>query len=52
MKSTIEAQSLSSLTTIAANPPIRLERSSSGPVEPVVLYIARVPGSRGIQSLV
>lgn len=45
----MEAQSLSSLTTIAANPPVQLERFASGPVDPVVLYIARVPGSRGSQ---
>ena len=51
MESTVEAQSLSSLTRIAANPPVRLERSSSGLTDSMVLYIARVPGSRGSQPL-
>jgi len=46
MAPTIEADSLSDLTSLASNPPL----DPNLPVtrhEPLVLYIARVPGSRG-----
>ncbi|KIW05603.1 uncharacterized protein PV09_03474 [Verruconis gallopava] len=41
----IEAKSLSTLTTLAANPPLRPQRVD---LEPLVLYIARVPGSKDV----
>jgi hypothetical protein len=44
----VEARSLSEVVALAANPPAELEiigaRRSQ---EPLVLYIARVPGSKG-----
>ncbi|KFY35184.1 hypothetical protein V494_06134, partial [Pseudogymnoascus sp. VKM F-4513 (FW-928)] len=44
----VEAQSLSSLLQIASNPP-RYPRNPSEPKrDPLVLYIARVPGSQDI----
>ncbi|KAI9877406.1 MAG: hypothetical protein M1830_003996 [Pleopsidium flavum] len=47
MSPAVEARSLSSLTTLAANPP-RYPRNPTLKIqEPLVLYIARVPGSRG-----
>jgi len=47
MSPVVEARSLSSLTTLAANPP-RYPRNPTQEIqEPLVLYIARVPGSRG-----
>ena len=48
MESSVEAQSLSSLTAIAVNPPLRFDEPLFRRLEPLVLYIARVPGSRGI----
>ena len=46
MAPTVEADSLSTLISLASNPPL----DPNVPVarhEPLVLYIARVPGSRG-----
>ena len=43
----VEARSLSSLTTLFANPPRYPRNPSHAKLEPLVLYIVRVPGSRG-----
>ena len=43
----IEARSLSSLTALASNPPAYPRNPTHERHEPLVLYIARVPGSRG-----
>jgi hypothetical protein len=45
----IEAKSLASLITLAANPPLRPQNGVR--LDPLVLYIARVPGSRGTLDL-
>ncbi|KAK8205777.1 hypothetical protein IWZ01DRAFT_440051 [Phyllosticta capitalensis] len=47
MTGAIEAKSLSSLTTLASNPPRYPRNPTHEKHESVVLYIARVPGSRG-----
>ena len=48
MSSTVvEARSLSSLTALAANPPSYPRNPTHVKHEPLVLYIARVPGSKG-----
>ncbi|KAF2115489.1 hypothetical protein BDV96DRAFT_81356 [Lophiotrema nucula] len=44
----IEARSLSSLTTLASNPPAYPRNPTHVRHEPLVLYIARVPGSRDV----
>ncbi|KAF2012049.1 hypothetical protein BU24DRAFT_443383 [Aaosphaeria arxii CBS 175.79] len=44
----IEAKSLSSLTTLASNPPSYPRNPTHVRHEPLVLYIARVPGSRDV----
>jgi hypothetical protein len=44
----VQAKSLSSLTTIAFNPPSYPRNPTHLRHEPLVLYIARVPGSKGI----
>ncbi|KAF2195465.1 hypothetical protein K469DRAFT_699059 [Zopfia rhizophila CBS 207.26] len=44
----IEARSLSSLTTLASNPPSYPRNPTHVKHEPLVLYIARVPGSRDV----
>ncbi|KAF2213694.1 hypothetical protein CERZMDRAFT_96520 [Cercospora zeae-maydis SCOH1-5] len=44
----VEATSLSALTDIAANPPLQLGHKQDIPQLPLVLYIARVPGSRDV----
>ncbi|PPJ53848.1 hypothetical protein CBER1_03236 [Cercospora berteroae] len=44
----VEATSLSAVTDIAANPPLKLEFKQDIPHLPLVLYIARVPGSRDV----
>ena len=44
----VEARSLSSLTALADNPPLYLADAPSLPQDPLVLYIARVPGSQGL----
>ena len=51
MATAVEANSLSSITQLAANPP-RYPRNPSQETRPsLVLYIARVPGSRGTVEL-
>lgn len=47
MDAAVEARSLSSLTTLAFNPPQYPRNPTHEKHEPVTLYIARVPGSRG-----
>ncbi|KAF2878102.1 hypothetical protein BDV95DRAFT_556700 [Massariosphaeria phaeospora] len=44
----IEARSLSSLTTLASNPPAYPRNPTHVRHDPLVLYIARVPGSRDV----
>lgn len=44
----VEARSLSTLTTLAANPPQYPRNPTHGSHEPLVLYIARVPGSKDV----
>ncbi|KAF2835152.1 hypothetical protein M501DRAFT_942724 [Patellaria atrata CBS 101060] len=44
----VEAKSLSSLTTLASNPPQYPRNPTHVSHEPLVLYIARVPGSRDV----
>ncbi|KAM3414099.1 hypothetical protein BST61_g10759 [Cercospora zeina] len=44
----VEATSLSALTDIAANPPLQLGHKQDIPPLALVLYIARVPGSRDV----
>ncbi|POR31866.1 Uncharacterized protein TPAR_07924 [Tolypocladium paradoxum] len=43
----MEARSLASLNTLAANPPQYPEKPSEEKQDPLVLYISRVPGTRG-----
>ena len=43
----VEAKSLSSLTALAFNPPAYPRNPTHLRHEPLVLYIARVPGSKG-----
>jgi hypothetical protein len=43
----IEARSLSSLTALASNPPSYPRNPTHVKHDPLVLYIARVPGSKG-----
>jgi len=43
----VEAKSLSSITALAFNPPPYPRNPTHVKHEPLVLYIARVPGSRG-----
>ncbi|SLM40184.1 hypothetical protein LPUS_10906 [Lasallia pustulata] len=44
----VEARSLSALTNLAANPPRYPRNPTQNVQEPLVLYIARVPGSRDV----
>ncbi|KAF2273930.1 uncharacterized protein EI97DRAFT_423269 [Westerdykella ornata] len=46
--SAVEAKSLSSLTALASNPPAYPRNPTHVKHEPLVLYIARVPGSRDV----
>jgi hypothetical protein len=48
--SPIEARSLSSLTNLFANPPQYPRNPTHQVLDPLVLYILRVPGSRGTNS--
>ncbi|KAK6433235.1 hypothetical protein LTR95_010589 [Oleoguttula sp. CCFEE 5521] len=49
MSTAVQASSLSAITTQAASPPANLQGNSSDPYQqPLVLYIARVPGSRDV----
>lgn len=43
----VEARSLSSITTIAANPPAYPRNPTQTRLDPLALYIVRVPGSKG-----
>ncbi len=43
----VEARSLASLITLASNPPQYPRNPTEEAQEPLVLYIARVPGSKG-----
>lgn len=47
MAPAVEARSLSSITTLAANPPLYPRNPTQEIQQPLVLYIARVPGSKG-----
>ncbi|MBE3045700.1 hypothetical protein IMZ48_24765 [Candidatus Bathyarchaeota archaeon] len=47
----IEARSLSSLNHLAANPPQYPVNPSEDRHEPLVLYLSRVPGTRGASLL-
>ncbi|KAL1959880.1 hypothetical protein VTO42DRAFT_1025 [Malbranchea cinnamomea] len=44
----VEARSLLSLTNLAANPPAYPRNPTQKPLEPLVLYIVRVPGSKDV----
>lgn len=44
----VEARSLAAITALAANPPAYPRNPTQEPLEPLVLYIVRVPGSRGM----
>ncbi|KAK2762962.1 hypothetical protein FQN53_007402, partial [Emmonsiellopsis sp. PD_33] len=44
----VEARSLLPLMNLAANPPKYPRNPSKAPLDPVVLYIVRVPGSRDV----
>jgi hypothetical protein len=48
MTATVEAKSMASLTALAADPPLDPRNTDREKYESLVLYIARVPGSRGI----
>lgn len=43
----VEARSLSSITTVAANPPAYPRNPTQQKLDPLTLYIVRVPGSKG-----
>jgi hypothetical protein len=47
----VEAKSLSSLTALASNPPAYPRNPTHVKHEPLVLYIARVPGSKGTNAV-
>ena len=47
MEGPVEAQSLSALTALLANPPQYPRNPTHFVHEPLTLYIVRVPGSRG-----
>lgn len=42
-----EARSLADLNLLAANPPQYAEKPEEEKQEPLVLYVSRVPGTRG-----
>ncbi|RHZ46138.1 uncharacterized protein CDV56_100287 [Aspergillus thermomutatus] len=44
----VEARSLSSITTIASNPPAYPRNPTQKKLDPLVLYIVRVPGSKDV----
>jgi len=50
--SAVEAKSLSSLTALASNPPAYPRNPTQVKHEPLTLYIARVPGSKGTAAAV
>lgn len=43
----VEARSLSSITTVASNPPSYPRNPTQKKLDPLELYIVRVPGSKG-----
>lgn len=43
----VEARSLGSIVSLASNPPAYPRNPTQKPLEPLVLYIVRVPGSKG-----
>lgn len=43
----VEARSLTSLINLAANPPQYPRNITHEPLQPLTLYIVRVPGSQG-----
>lgn len=43
----VEARSLSAITGIASNPPAYPRNPTQKKLEPLALYIVRVPGSKG-----
>lgn len=43
----VEARSLSSITAVASNPPAYPRNPTQKKLDPLVLYIVRVPGSKG-----
>lgn len=43
----VEARSLASLNYLAANPPQYPKKPNEERQEPLILYISRVPGTRG-----
>lgn len=43
----VEARSLSAVTAIASNPPAYPRNPTQKKLDPLVLYIVRVPGSKG-----
>ncbi|RAL03737.1 uncharacterized protein BO80DRAFT_400828 [Aspergillus ibericus CBS 121593] len=47
-KAPVEARSLSSITAIASNPPAYPRNPTQKKLDPLVLYIVRVPGSRDV----
>lgn len=47
----VEARSLSAITTIASNPPAYPRNPTQKKLDPLVLYIVRVPGSKGMLSV-
>ena len=49
-KAPVEARSLSSITAIASNPPAYPRNPTQKKLDPLVLYIVRVPGSRGMSN--
>ncbi|OJZ81258.1 hypothetical protein ASPFODRAFT_65224 [Aspergillus luchuensis CBS 106.47] len=51
-KAPVEARSLSSITAIASNPPAYPRNPAQKKLDPLVLYIVRVPGSRDQLTLV
>ncbi|KAF1983581.1 hypothetical protein K402DRAFT_423688 [Aulographum hederae CBS 113979] len=48
MAEAVEAKSLSSITALAADPPLYARGTGAEKQEPLILYIARVPGSRDV----
>lgn len=47
MAPVVEAQSLSAVLELAADPPADYQFDAYESQEPIVLYIARIPGSMG-----
>ncbi|WPH00401.1 Hypothetical protein R9X50_00322800 [Acrodontium crateriforme] len=48
IRSSVEAASLSAITSVASNPPLHSQAPVPPPGLPLTLYIARVPGSRDV----